>query len=680
MANRLRDQGTALLSVLLTLAMLMALAATAAVSVNKDTQLRGAFGRGVTGLYAAEAGLNKGMGGFRNIFLNFNVPSGDDFAGRSFTLGKRTVSYRLTETPGNPIVLTIPSGELFGGLNAQQYRYTVTSAASIGDDVEAEVGAEFNVGYVPLFQFVAFYANDLEILPGPEMRLHGRVHTNADLYLDGGTHLYIEDNPAQGITTVQVSARGSIHRGRKNVSQCAGRVTIDKLEDLVSPTPDLDPLNLPCNGGVTRVVSEAELAAFKGSLISGIDSISVPEPDIIEVGSGEFWQKADLRIVLRLDQAGQLPGDPSDPFPVLPHSIEVQDQAGNPDAALTATLHQFMTDAAYNAAFGSFPGTMPIFFTDVPNGAPGCTCIAAPANCNSNRNECYSPPFDSPQGDNRIYSSDMKVDGLFDGDYRRGGYYNWRERKWMYLLNINLHDLIDWNTRNGEPFFPADDNSEGGLVIFASVRGPDSAGTNNYGVRIFGSADLPIPYDAADPTGLTFASDQAAYVLGGYNTGANLPKQPAAIIGDSLNVMSSAYWRTDCTGNCNFNDRQSVRNLSDSDRRAAATTINAAFLAGVDTTAPGSYNGGLENYPRFHENWSGFTFRYHGSFVSLGTPRRVNGAWCGTGGSTTTGCNIYNPPTRIWDYDPDFNQAAKLPPLTPRFVYVQQILFTENFK
>ena len=45
-----------------------------------------------------------------------------------------------------------------------------------------------------------------------------------------------------------------------------------------------------------------------------------------------------------------------------------------------------------------------------------------------------------------------------------------------------------------------------------------------------------------------------------------------------------------------------------------------------------------------------------------------------------SGCNSYNPPTRAWNFDPGFNNAANLPPLTPRFVYVQQVLFTEDFK
>ena len=85
-------------------------------------------------------------------------------------------------------------------------------------------------------------------------------------------------------------------------------------------------------------------------------------------------------------------------------------------------------------------------------------------------------------------------------------------------------------------------------------------------------------------------------------------------------------------------------------------------------------------YPRFHEDWSGRTLIYRGSFVSLGTPRHNNGGWCGTGNGAPLFCDIYNPPGRNWDYDTDFQQVENLPPLTPRFVSVQQILFTENFR
>ena len=106
----------------------------------------------------------------------------------------------------------------------------------------------------------------------------------------------------------------------------------------------------------------------------------------------------------------------------------------------------------------------------------------------------------------------------------------------------------------------------------------------------------------------------------------------------------------------------------------AETTINSAFLGGTDVTnsaATPGYNGGLENYPRFLENWSGETLNYRGSFVSLGTPIHVSGRWAN---------QDYGAPGRNWDYDTDFNKANNLPPLTPRFVYLRQESFIRNFQ
>lgn len=705
MIDRNNDRGLALIGVVLVLAMLMGLAAALAKAVNSDTQLRGAFGRGVTGMYAAESGLNQGMAEFKNIFLSFNVPTSSDYAPRTFPLGNRSVTYSLTERPGNPQSITIPSGELFGGLNSLQYAYTVASKAGISTDVEAEVGAEFNVNNIPLFQFVAFYIPDLEVLPGPEMRLQGRIHANEDLYLNvnAGNNLFIEDNPATGITTVQVSTAGDVYRGRKNdLTYCTGTVTIDMLQDTVAPSGNLDPRQLPCSGG-TRLVSEAEIAQWKGSIISGIQSISVPLPDIIKRGTGEFWEKADLRIVLNTTTTEVFNGAGLAMYP-----IEVQTVSGARDVARTNSLKAFMRDNAFNTASSTARGTRPVFYTDLPATHAGvtCTCPAGPVGCNNMDRRCYTPDFAS---DNRVYSSANTMNLSTDNDIRRGAYYNWRERQWMLLLNVNIRDLIAWNAANGQPFFNTNDSTDGGLVVFLSVQGPNSLVQNNYGVRIFGSANIPIPGGigvSANPTGITVVSDQAIYSVGDYNRGpvnaGDLARQPAALIADTVNVMSNNYWQGNgstptqlgtCTNGCSCdigggtlrarNDCQSVLTLGDASRAGASTRINAAFLGGVDETTRGvvgSYNGGLENYPRFHENWAGTTFTYNGSFVSLGNPVHSDGPWCGTGGSSASGCNIYDPPGRVWQYDPAFNDVANLPPMTPRFVYVQQVLFTESFK
>jgi hypothetical protein len=687
----LGERGAALLGAVVVLVMLLSLAAVMAVNTTSDTRLRGAFGNSVTGFYAAESGLNIGMARFKNIFLDYNVPTSADFAPSAVAIGDRGVTYALSERGSNPKTVVIPAGEIFAGVNSQQYSYVVSSEATnkLGD-IEASLGAEFLVSYIPLFQFAAFYSGDLEILPGPDMALTGRIHTNGALYLNAGSALSVEDAPAIGANTVQISAGGGLYRGRKDRSSCEGRVSVDKLEDTVAPPADLDPLDLPCNGSATRLVPQSELDAWQGSIKSGIETVSIPEPDIIEKGTGMFWEKADLRIVLKLDSADQLGAGPQ-----LPHSIEVQTVNGDRDAILTERLHDFMRDSGWNAANSTYPGTMPLFYTDVPLDGVGCLCNDATPVCGNALRSCYESmlPHAEILVPRDVYAAGMGSGGGFDLDYRRGGFYNWRERKWMLLLNVNVGDLLRWNAANGEPLFATDDASAGGLVVYATVEGPLSGAANNYGVRFFGAANLAIPggIDVVEnPTGLTVVSDQAVYVLGDFNRGivdaaslqpwsdpAILPRQPAAVIGDSINLLSESYWNPGCAG-VTCRDGQSPTNLALGHRGAVSTVVNAAFLGGVDTTPDGfagNYNGGFENYPRFHENWSGRSLRYRGSFVSLGEPRHVRGPWCGTGST----CNIYNPPQRDWNYDTAFNDIANLPPLTPRFTFLKQRLFAQEF-
>jgi hypothetical protein len=252
---------------------------------------------------------------------------------------------------------------------------------------------------------------------------------------------------------------------------------------------------------------------------------------------------------------------------------------------------------------------------------------------------------------------------------RSSSFFNLREGKSIELLEINVVSLLNCLHQNSGLMGgkTLDETSEGGLVWYLSVDGPDSAGFNGYGVRLTGGGELAATTGSPPAiAGLTVVSDQAIYIQGDFNA---VNKRPAAVIADSLNVLSDAYV-----------DGEHSLALTDSDRKASTTTINAAFLAGTDVTGNqegpggqgGAYNGGLENYPRLHEHWGGVTLRYRGSFVSLNAPNHVNGP------HTTPG--LYSPPVRDWGFDTDFNDAANLPPLTPRFVYLRQDLFVRQFE
>jgi hypothetical protein len=249
--------------------------------------------------------------------------------------------------------------------------------------------------------------------------------------------------------------------------------------------------------------------------------------------------------------------------------------------------------------------------------------------------------------------------------------YNNREGTAIEMLDVNVEALLNClsSTSLLGPGKDLSDTSQGGLVFYLGVSGPDEATLNNYGVRVRNGAELAsTAVGAPEIQGLTVVTDQAIYVEGSYNA-AN--KKPAAFLCDSLNILSNAW-----------NDSDSSLALSHADRQASNTTINAAFLSGTDSTdgvegtGPvfgDAYNGGLENYPRFHENWTGRTLTYRGSFVSLNTPRHVDGVW-------VYGSPQYTAPNRDWRYDTDFNNAENLPPLSPRFVSLKQELFMRQFE
>ncbi|MCX8078269.1 MAG: hypothetical protein N3D76_06400 [Geminocystis sp.] len=254
----------------------------------------------------------------------------------------------------------------------------------------------------------------------------------------------------------------------------------------------------------------------------------------------------------------------------------------------------------------------------------------------------------------------------------------------------------------------ARDTSHGGLVFYATM-GNSTTWTprqSPFGFAIVNGEQLPglgTTQTYPDPTGLTFVSDQALYVQGDYNvntrdyhTGAseNLSsprgenefvtrpanKQPAAFLVDTFTPLSNACINSDRTV---FHAQLPVSSIPSNDRAISCsghrdqlpkhTEFNAALLAGTDiTNAPGyGYNGGLENYPRFLEDWTGREWRYRGSFVSLGIPINVSGAW--------GKANVYSPPLRPWDYDQDFNDARNLPPMTPQFVYLIQEAFIRSY-
>ncbi|MGB8657725.1 MAG: PilX N-terminal domain-containing pilus assembly protein [Candidatus Zixiibacteriota bacterium] len=210
-------------------------------------------------------------------------------------------------------------------------------------------------------------------------------------------------------------------------------------------------------------------------------------------------------------------------------------------------------------------------------------------------------------------------------------FYNYREGK-----TVNSYD-IDISKLNTSGYYPRNG------ILYTSksvVSGSQSA------VRLINGSELSAP--------LTVVTDNPLYTLGNYNT---TNKKASALFTDALTILST-----------NWNDANSSKSLSN--RIAANTTVNAAFLTGNSETTVGHYCGGLENLPRFLEDWSSKTFTYKGSMVDLWYSQQATGAW---GGS-----NVYNPPTRNWTFDTAFLDPANLPPGVPQINTVLKVSWLQR--
>jgi Tfp pilus assembly protein PilX len=195
------------------------------------------------------------------------------------------------------------------------------------------------------------------------------------------------------------------------------------------------------------------------------------------------------------------------------------------------------------------------------------------------------------------------------------------------------------------------------------------------------------------PGGFTVASENPLYIWGDYNTNAsdalNWPTytapfqgdqtghSAAAVIADAVTLLSVDW--TDLNSMVGNVTNLAQRNPSHDGyfRLAIAGGKNINFQ--LPTFDVGNANardfgtdGGVHNFLRYLETWSGQTLHYKGSLVSL---------FYATYGTGTFKCCqvVYGVPTRAFFFDLDFSTPGGLPPGTPMFRDVESLGYRQLF-
>jgi len=219
------------------------------------------------------------------------------------------------------------------------------------------------------------------------------------------------------------------------------------------------------------------------------------------------------------------------------------------------------------------------------------------------------------------------------------------------------------------------------------------------GIRIKNGATLPAP--------MTLASPNPVYLQGDFNTAVDAngyPVKSSSIISDALTFQSNSWSDAANTGQRHSSSDNPLNQsgsytIASEIPTASSTTYNTAFISGntvsnyaagqstlLNPNQSGFSNGGLNNLPRFLEDWSGKTCTISGSMICLFNSQYATAPFSanhylyhqGSGLSPSKPVNgsIYEPPTRNWGYNP--NLMTSPPPFTPVVVSSVEAVYWIN--
>jgi hypothetical protein len=627
--------------------------------------------------YAAEAATEKVLSSLSQDYQNYGFPLlSQNMSAYAATLptasdgaywtnyqfsGGRTVNHIIVTNTATSV--SVVMGAPYAGLNLVANTYEIiANAQNITSEykIVSTVGQQINLGTIPLFQFAIFYQGDMEIAPGAAMTISGPVHGNANVYLD----------PQNGLTfSNTVSSVGSNVLHQSPLDPTTSRPTPSAIYFDGSPANlnSVDPLNLPVGTNATGVGTNDSQ-----NIYAILDPPTSGQGPTSSTGTNLLYNKADMIIIISNNNTisvtsgagvnsqatvisnNQWSGwlstngtfyDQRDSLTVDPVVLNVSNLVSW--SATNTVLRPVLSSLRGSAA----ADVQSIYVDDQRNTTSNVVTTNTTIGTNYSTNvtttssfpgaNTYAPPITSTNTTSTTTSS-KPGSGTYIGSLTTNG--SGSSKTYTYnLITGYTYKAISSTVSTNTTY----------LTNVTTISQP--------GIVLSNGAYLP-------PQGLSIATPDPAYIIGNWNvqlakggtSDAGLSDTtyalPSAIYADAITVLSSAWNPANST-------------LGISSRSATSDTVNAAFLTGNVPSDGNNYSGGVENFPRFLENWNPSggqqTFTYNGSMVCVFNSQIADYPWPGTG-------TVYNPPIRNWAFDKNYSNPAKQPPMTPQVISVQR--------
>ncbi|RKX33813.1 MAG: hypothetical protein DRP71_09205 [Verrucomicrobia bacterium] len=529
------------------------------------------------------------------------------------------------------------------GKTMDLYEVTVYGSATatdpLGPPITTYASQRIQARDAPLFTHAIFYNIPMEIAPGPTMDVIGPVHSNNEMYIQAGSGLNFRD--------VVTSAAGMHHGPLPGIGKSTSNADVtfrDGSANQVSMNDGSDWLNSGMDEW--RATASQRWDGYVQSSSHGVqkhNAIGTTDyvPDDPDTAANELQNPAHDLI------------EPPDSAAAgtTTENEKLANKAGLYVYVDTATQNVtlFKDATARNAYFASGDTSGVVTYVDDP-ARPLISTTAI--------------DYDSSvtNVDGSAYAETEHLQMIYDQ--------RWEKFVDMYSVDVGvLREAVhgtgtgfgNYNEASKTESSPGDWNG----IVYVEMSSPGiSQGDSNRApaIRLHNGKKIPNrqEIDAGGVDGFSLVTNGALYVQGHFNADGSISaasattpdsgESPAALMADAINILST-----------DWDDDDSFDGVND--RTADPTEISAAILTGnvpSDPNRSGSqrYSGGVENFPRFLEKWTGVDFAYRGSMVALFESEVAKGAW----GKS----NVYSPPIRNWGFNSLFGAGnRRFPPGTP---------------
>jgi len=235
----------------------------------------------------------------------------------------------------------------------------------------------------------------------------------------------------------------------------------------------------------------------------------------------------------------------------------------------------------------------------------------------------------------------------------------------MFVTQIDVGAYGSWLSTNTIVHSHNLNNGSDNFATILYVADMRYIGTSKLAVvRLANAQKLPANTTSGGLNlGFSVGTHNPLYVWGDYNTTidgvhfaltegstTNGYSVPAALFSDAVTILSPQW-----------SDAKSGNTLANRNAVTSSMVMNAAIITGnipSTGTSATTFSGGVHNLTRMLEVWTGNTLTYNTSIVCLFSSQMATNQFQMPG-------TYYDPPTRVWGFDPTFYNINDQPPGVP---------------